>query len=198
MSHTLLTTVIFALVAQNGNILLVHILFYSKWFIENFLPFFLAYGQDICAMPGECGQSVQINVLPSFSYIDCEFQCQGSPNCIYFTYYQPASLCKLLSECSDVNTSQCSECYTGQRDCPVCDQQGECVGNVVGDDVGGTIDDCQADCYYDNECVWYTYDSDLTYCLLTSDCIPRDSLPSKSFGQKACHEPSQTGDSSTA
>ena len=113
-------------------------------------------------------------------------------NCNFFTYYEPSSVCKLLYNCTNVDASICSQCFTGEKYCPkyVCSQQGQlCQGNVISDDtLTESEDDCSAKCYYEPECNWYTYDTNINYCLLTSDCNPQPATDSHFIGQKECYQ----------
>ncbi len=101
----------------------------------------------------------------------------------------------MLSECSNVNASLCLECYTGQKDCSVCDQPGECQGNVVDDFAVPSVDECKEECFNNENCFWYTYDVTLSYCLLTTNCQPKNSSVSKVFGQKSCYQQNITNPS---
>ncbi len=56
------------------------------------------------------------------------------------------------------------------------------------DGIVNTVDECQEACYDDGNCLWYTFDSTLNYCLLTSDCTPRNTSVPKVFGQKTCFQ----------
>ncbi len=116
------------------------------------------------------------------------FTVQGNENCNYFTFYEPNQFCKLLYNCSDIDANDCPDSYTGQKDCQICDQPGECVGSFVDDSFLPTKDDCQKECFNNDECLWYTYDYDFDYCLLTSDCLPMNKSAQKVFGQQSCYD----------
>ena len=127
------------------------------------------------------------------SYYNCQSQCQGTDDCNYFTYYDPNNICVLQYNCTEIDTSNCPQCFTGERDCPVCSIPGECQGNLVGQTVSDTEEDCQRECFNDPDCLWYTYDFVLSYCLLTSDCFPRNSTSQKTYGQKNCYQDNGDG-----
>ncbi len=149
-------------------------------------------------MPGECQQGYQLSSLGAASYAECQTDCQQTTDCNYFTFYEQNSFCKLLYNCTNVDESLCSDCYTGQPDCSdtICSQPGECQGNIVDDEFSVlTEEECQRLCFENVQCLWYTYDYSVEYCLLTSDCVFVDTY-TKLYGQKECYDGNNGGNQS--
>ena len=156
----------------------------------------MTFGQDVCYVQGECQEGIQIDFQETNSYTQCQSLCQDNPNCNYFTYYEPTRICKLLYNCSDIDATDCPECFTSQRDCLICNQPGQCVGRFVDDILTSSNEDCQKACYDNPDCEWYTFSSDLQYCQLTSDCLPKNTTNINVFGQKNCYEDNVSSNSS--
>ncbi len=154
----------------------------------------LVYGQDICNVQGECLDSYQIDHSITDTYLNCQKDCQSTTNCNYFTFYEPDNFCKLLYNCTNIDLMECPECYTGQKDCPeyVCSQPGECEGNFVDDTFLNTEQECLEYCFNDPECQWYSFDTIVGYCLLTSNCNPRNTSTPQVYGQRECYNSSST------
>ena len=146
------------------------------------------YGQDVCFVQGYCQEGVILDHLEALNYFECQIACQDNGNCSYFTFYEPSNLCNLLYNCSDIDTTGCSDCFTGQRDCPICTIPGECVGTISGYVFVPTEEDCQMECFNNDECQWYTFDPSFDYCVLTSNCIPTNTSTESIFGQKNCYQ----------
>lgn len=158
-------------------------------FLNFVFAIFICKGQEICHVQGQCESGVQIGETTSESYEDCQDICQETQFCNFFTYFEPNSFCKLLYNCSGIETSTCSECYTGQRDCSVaiCSEPGSCLGGFVADSFLDSEYECLESCANNAECLWYTFNFDLNYCLLTSSCIPQSSN-SHLYGQRECYQ----------
>ncbi len=50
------------------------------------------------------------------------------------------------------------------------------------------LDECQRQCFNNDDCSWYTYDLDVDYCFLTRDCQVMGTSENKVFGQKECYQ----------
>ncbi len=151
-------------------------------------------GQDVCHVQGECQEGYQLQSLGASSYFDCQSKCQDTDDCNYFTFYDSNDFCKLLYNCTSVDASLCPQCFTGEKDCEtsICSQPGECQGSFVADLFVLDEENCQKECFENNECLWYSFDVDFDYCLLTKDCSPINST-SKVFGQKSCYDDINNG-----
>ena len=146
----------------------------------------LVSGQDICHVQGICQNGYHLGNIVSNSYTDCQLECQNTLDCNYFTYNDPNNICVLQYNCTEIDSSNCLECFTGQRGCLVCSQSGQCQGNLVGQAISETEEDCQEACFNDDDCLWYTFDFQASLCLLTSDCVPVNSSSLKVYGEKNC------------
>ena len=107
-------------------------IFYSISFLFCLFPS-LIFGQEICHVQGSCQDGIQIDEVLAESYTNCQEQCQVNQYCNFFTYIESNSFCKLMYNCSEINTLDCSDCFTGERDCPVitCGELGQCWGKIV-------------------------------------------------------------------
>ncbi len=70
----------------------------------------------------------------------------------------------------------------------VCNEPGECQGTIVGNSFLSNEEDCQKECFNNANCLWYTFDSNQEFCLLTSNCNPMNSSTPKVYGQKDCYQ----------
>lgn len=144
--------------------------------------------QDICFSQGSCEDGYHLNITLTETYIGCQEACISNEGCNYFTHEQTGGLCEFLSNCTQVNSTLCPTCYTGERDCPqvICSHAGMCQGNLVREYYTDTEQDCLEKCLNYFDCLWYSYYESVGYCVLTSDCNPTSS-PNSVFGQKECY-----------
>ncbi len=152
--------------------------------------------QEVCHVQGRCEEGYILNNTLADTYYDCQDACNSTDNCNFFTHEQTGDLCQLLSNCSQVISSLCSTCYTGEKDCPkvICSQVGLCQGELVTDLYTDTEDECLEKCVNEDDCDWYTYYESVRFCQLTSTCDPVSSASSV-FGQRECYFNNQTDSS---
>ena len=148
----------------------------------------LASSQDVCNIPGECQDGFVLKTLGTQSYIECQIECFSTPGCNYFTFNDEVNMCIVFYNCTDITDTDCPDCSTGQRDCPICSVPGECTGILVGNAFVPNENECQEACFNNDECNWYTYDYEFEFCTMTSDCSPQNSSTLKTFGQRSCFE----------
>lgn len=129
-----------------------------------------------------------IDHLGTSSISECQTACKQTEDCNFFTFDDADNFCALYYNCSSIDDTTCTDCYTGQKDCLICSQAGECQGIDVGGAFTSTVEDCERECYDNAECQWYTYDLTFEYCFLTSDCTPRTPSSPNVFGQKECYQ----------
>ena len=125
--------------------------------------------------------------------MECQTACIGTDDCNIFTFDQGNNFCVLFYNCTNIDDARCSDCYTGQKECLICQESGECEGNYVGGSYVSTVEDCEMECFDDSECQWYTYDMNVDYCFLTSDCLPKNASSPSVFGQKFCYQDNNNG-----
>ncbi len=99
----------------------------------------------------------------------------------------------MFYNCTGIDDSTCSDCFTGQKDCPICQISGECQGSFVGGSYVSSVENCEEECYNDPKCQWYTYDLNVGYCFFTSDCSPKNASSPSVFGQKFCFQDDGNG-----
>ena len=141
-----------------------YILFLNLFFIG-------CLAQDSCHIQGRC---YNLNITMTDTYFDCQDACLTYDNCNYFTHEQTGDLCQLWSNCTNILSSLCPTCYTGEKYCPqvICDQHGMCQGEVVGESYTQTLQECLDKCVNQDGCNWYSYSDSVNLCLLTSNCDP--------------------------
>ncbi len=93
-----------------------------------FYTFCTVNSQDICKVQGECQEGFQLDNVAVSSYYECQITCQQTQYCNYYTYFEPIGMCTLLYNCTDIDAADCPECFTGEKDCLICDRPGECQG----------------------------------------------------------------------
>ncbi len=128
--------------------------------------------------------------------MECQTSCLETENCNYFTFRQSDNACVLYYNCTNIGDSNCPDCFTGEKECHICQQPGECEGNIVTITSTSTVEDCEMECFDDSECQWYTFDLSLEYCFLTSTCSPKNTSTLSVFGQKYCYQDNSGGNSS--
>ncbi len=144
--------------------------------------------QDVCNVQGECRDGYHIDHSGASSYLECQSACLNTNECNYFTFNEPNDFCLLLYNCTGIDDTNCPDCFTGQKDCQICEQPGECEGNIIDNSFTPTVEDCEKQCFNNVDCNWYTYGLTFEYCLLTSDCTPKNSSNANVFGQKFCYQ----------
>lgn len=146
------------------------------------------FAQDVCHIQGSCQEGYNLNFTSTDTYLDCQEVCQNYDGCNYFTHEQTGDLCQLLSNCTEVVSSLCPTCYTGEPDCQqvICSQPGTCQGEMVGEYYTDNEKQCLEKCQDLVDCSWYTYSESFRFCLLTSDCDPEVSSISV-YGQRECY-----------
>ncbi len=129
---------------------------------------------QVCHVAGECETGVFLGSDARETYRDCMDSCQAHPNCFWISHFETTQQCKYYQDCLEIDTSECSDCYTGEVTCPdtLCSQTGFCQGASVGDTKTDTERGCQEDCFENTRCNWYTFYPDFQDCVLTSDCTP--------------------------
>ena len=151
----------------------------------------LSFGccQTICHQPGLCQSSYLIGGGTTQTYLECQVLCLDNPDCNYFSHLETNQFCELNFNCSNVDPGLCSDCFTGERDCPtqICSQPGYCQGNIVLQTISESEESCQQLCGFENECQWYTYNEQSNTCILTSNCSPQD-VANTVYGQKSCFQ----------
>ena len=148
----------------------------------------LALCQENCQLQGRCGNEFgyHIATILTADYFDCQTQCQSiSEQCSVFTFETVSNLCELLANCTQVDSGACTDCVTSERDCAICSQTGQCSGSMIDEFRSDTEEECQDSCANNNACGWYSFSSDLRYCLLTSNCNPV-MLSGYVYGQREC------------
>ena len=97
----------------------------------------------------------------------------------------------MYSECPSIGNDTCTECYTGERDCPMlydCSQPGSCSGYSVG---LGTYEDEEADCLStcqkNTDCNYYNFNALTGNCDVVANCTNvATGCPSCVWGQREC------------
>ncbi len=86
-------------------------------------------------------------------------------------------MCGLYSGCLHFNETACTDCKTGQKECPEfsCDMVGRCLGVVRTIKVAHDQVHCKDMCRNDTMCHFYTFDTNSMNCFLTNDCPALDS-----------------------
>ena len=75
------------------------------------------------------------------------------------------------------NDRQCKgNCQSGQSECTElqCDKMGRCLGALAGVHKVESPVDCIKKCQETPNCLWYTYDGEMSLCTLTNDCLMLD------------------------
>ena len=80
--------------------------------------FTVVFAQDSCYIEGQCQDGLELDSKAAFSYYQCLEQCQNDVDCNFFTYDSDDNLCYLLANCTQINTTTCPNCYSGEKDCP--------------------------------------------------------------------------------
>lgn len=165
--------------------------------ILSFLSFFTfihCLNED-CYVQGSCTTGYHVEHILNISYFQCHQECQdyiGVPDCTYFTYDYQSNLCLFMSECQGISAELCSTCYTTEATCELydCSLSGMCQGSIVEETYADSEVQCLTRCYNNVNCDYYTYDTWVGYCLLTSECVnPQGSTTSFSvYGQKECYD----------
>merc|ERR1712241_1301873 len=128
----------------------------------------LVLGQQ-CDVAGEC-QGTFLGFASTNSSAECLVQCKESAECSWFTHNEPDNFCAIYQTCDSIDASVCPECISGQRSCKVCELPGICQGELLHEDVAGTLTICEAQCQEVAGCNYYTYDKDNDHCILFSTC----------------------------
>ena len=156
-----------------------------------------------CQVPGTCtGVYTDITILDS--YDQCLDRCQGKERgaCNWITFNDQNKVCLDYSDCPEID-QKCEVCTSGERDCVMgasCNLKGFCQGHVLSYNVTSSLMACQESCQALQACAWYSYHTDNSLCVLTSDCPTFDeSCTNCVSGERACFEgePSSTTSSST-
>lgn len=141
----------------------------------------------MCHVAGECETGFFLGSDAQETYGDCMDSCQAHANCNWISHFETTQQCKYYQDCPTIDSSECSDCYTGEATCPeiLCSQTGFCQGASVGDTKADTEEGCQEDCSENSQCNWYTFYPDFRDCVLTSDCIPLV-FSGSVYGERAC------------
>jgi len=75
-------------------------------------------------LAGQCINSYQLDSLGVEDEFECLDACKANETCSWFTHFEHQSLCLLFANCSSLDTSFCSDCVSGQKECdppePIC------------------------------------------------------------------------------
>ena len=141
-----------------------------------------------CRIPGECETGFFLGSEVQETYRDCLNDCKTTENCNWFTHFASAKQCKYYRDCPTLDTTECSDCYTGEATCPdaMCSLPGFCQGASVGDTKANSEEHCQKDCFDTGNCTWYSFYPDFSDCILHSECEPQESSSSV-YGERDCY-----------
>ncbi len=77
-----------------------------------------------CFIPGECRNSLGLDILPSTDKFQCLKSCQENSNCTWFSFFPDSNVCQTFSSCENIDKTLCPNCISGQRGCesqaPIC------------------------------------------------------------------------------
>ncbi|TRY70202.1 hypothetical protein TCAL_09641 [Tigriopus californicus] len=136
----------------------------------------LSHGELQCFIPGECLDSLIVDISPSNNSRECLQKCQNTRGCEWFTYYNQTKLCASLTTCLNLNATHCTDCISGEDECPefICGAQGSCLGASEGIRVESGLSSCRQTCSDSAKCHWFTFDNSSNVCTLTADCPALD------------------------
>ena len=93
---------------------------YEKQIFIFLTIFNLISAQEYCQIQGQCQFGYQVSITTSKeTYLECQRQCQNDTQCTLFTHHQNSHKCQLFSICTKLSSSQCDDCYSGERNCPI-------------------------------------------------------------------------------
>ena len=156
------------------SLLIIKIFFFLSIFKTS-----LAMLQLTCFEPGACLDSMMLDMGKADDQSGCLEMCQQQEDigCEWFTYYAPTKHCITLSACLRLDNSSCSDCVSGQRECPEfqCGVAGRCLGSFQGfaDNVANA-QACSDACHNTDGCAWYSFDGGQNLCHMTADCHELD------------------------
>ena len=140
-------------------------------------------------MNGECTGSTFIKVTKEADAAACLNFCKGQPGCQYFTFYENEGGCFSFLSCTNLSTEGCTDCISGDVECEdqQCDLQGLCDGALVKFDSTANKDLCILECQSIPECLWWSYNNDNGFCIMSADCLYLDSTYTNTqAGERAC------------
>lgn len=163
---------------------------FSLFFILS--PLCCSAQSQYCNIPGEWGDGSSIWNLGTnvTSYFQCFSLCQSDTNCDYFTHYGNSDQCLLFTAVTVIDNA-CTNCYSGERTCPLCGVPGFCQGPEAGLAITDTEDDCLKFCNTESDCQWYTFIPSTGSCILTRNCTYQEREDSL-IGEKRCPLPGPT------
>lgn len=153
--------------------------------MEQLLPLILIVGTTFigisngelkCYIPGECLDSLIVDISPTQNSRECLKKCQTTRGCEWFTYYNQTGLCASLTTCLNLKTGNCTDCISGEDECPefICGAQGSCLGASEGIRMESGLSSCRQTCSDTAKCHWFTFDNSSNVCTMTADCPALD------------------------
>ena len=148
---------------------------------------------DACFQPGQCRESQPI----TGDFVEDEFECfdfcKVTSACKFFSFAPDIKYCELFFNCSYVDTSVCSNCLTGSKDCqpkePECWIPGECTGVLDHFEAAQSKEECLGLCKSMIGCGWFTFREPSSPCFLFKDCPSIDeTCDSCISGERRCKQ----------
>ncbi len=87
-----------------------------------------------CFVKGECQEGKYLGSSISTNADDCHNYCHQLKDCKWFTYRPSSKVCQAFSKCSQLNSSVCQDCISGEVYCKItrqCGTQGMCKGSLL-------------------------------------------------------------------
>lgn len=126
-----------------------------------------------CFEPGQCLDSLMLDLGPSKSSSDCLHKCQDEvEGCEWFTYYKDSLQCISLTTCLNLTKEGCTDCISGEKECPepICNVNGKCLGALEGNQPAANLQACHQMCLDIPNCGWFSYNKKEKICQVTADC----------------------------
>jgi hypothetical protein len=139
---------------------------------------------------------------PASDEFTCLQICKSDTDCQWLTFFPDGNYCELLENCQKLDTSYCLDCLSSQRECtpdePVCFVEGECKGIVEGVTSASTTEECLQLCNSVSGCRWFTFDSEVSKCILLKTCPTIDESCKECIsGERRCLETSTSTSATT-
>lgn len=146
-----------------------------------------------CYQPGTCsGILVEVTVVSELCI--CVDMCKNNTACEYMNYKD--QICTLLRDCKGGVDGECSDCRTGPKNCPNCNdcsQPGECMGTALDVFTAEDICECKNSCLNSTQgCEYISFDTQFNTCTELSSCgsvdtsVPHSAWMPKNCGNEGC------------
>ena len=144
-----------------------------------------------CFQLGLCRNGYWLDFKPALDEFECLDLCKALPRCGWATYYPYAKSCTLFETCPYLDTEECIDCVTAEKDCvpdePICWIDGACEGTAFSTVSIPSAKECYQACNSAPECRWFTFHGATSECDLFVICPTIDTSCEECIsGERRC------------